>query len=145
MLVSAAVIAPPPPGPMKVAPPAGVVVTAPSARTGLGAASINSSAANASKIPNPESRSKPVASISMAVLVSARRILFGVNLGLADLSNAAMAAACGAEAEVPKNDPNPGTLVATPSAAVTSGFLRTSPPLLLNNSLPGVMGEPSEL
>src|SRR5262249_57880162 len=54
---------------------------------------------------------------------------------LADLSNAAMAAACGAEAEVPKNGANPGTLVATPSAAVTSGFLRTWPPLPLNNRL----------
>jgi hypothetical protein len=94
-LVNATVIAPPSPGSMKLSPspPTGVVVAAPIARTGDGAALTSCSAANASTIPAPESRSTPAASMSRAVLVSARRILFGANLGLADLTNAAMAAA----------------------------------------------------
>lgn len=38
------------------------------------------------------------------LLVNAHRILFCVNFGLANLSDAAMAAACGAAAEAPKSD-----------------------------------------
>ena len=45
------------------------------------------------------------------------------------ISNAAIAAVCGAEADVPKNGLNPGVAVDTPSAPVTSGFGRTVPPV----------------
>ena len=52
-----------------------------------------------------------------------------------------MAAAWGADAEVPKNVRKPGVAVATPSAAATSGLERNSPPLA--ETSPGVTGVPS--
>ena len=73
-------------------------------------------------MPAPESRSIPGASMSRAVLVRIVRIWAGVSEGLYVFINAAMAAAWGAAAEVPKNGLNPSTDVATPSAAVMSGF-----------------------
>ena len=73
-------------------------------------------------IPAPASRSTPGASLSIAVLIRAVRICAGVSPGESCFSNAVIAAACGAAADVPKNEPNPGTEVATPSAAVISGF-----------------------
>src|SRR5947207_11097174 len=62
--------------------------------------------------------------------------------------SAAIAAACGAAAEVPKKCPgtggmNPTPEVIMPSAAVMSGFCLTSPPL--DEKLPGVIGELSAL
>lgn len=41
---------------------------------------------------------------------------------MADRTRAAMAAACGAAADVPKNEVKPGTPVVTPSVAVKSTF-----------------------
>src|SRR5215475_10118164 len=100
-------------------------------------------AAKALRMPAPESRSTPGPSMSIAVLVSAVRICAGVRDGLADLTNPAIAAACGAAAEVPKkglgNPPTPVT--ATPSAAVMSGFCKRSPPVF--RKFPGVIGVPS--
>jgi hypothetical protein len=52
-------------------------------------------------MPAPVSRSTPGASISIAELIKAVRTCAGVKLGKADLSSPAMAAACGAAAEVP--------------------------------------------
>ena len=59
------------------------------------------------------------------------RISAGESAPLADFSSAAIAAACGAAAEVPKNvDGNvPAPVTLTPSAAVMSGFCRSSPPV----------------
>jgi hypothetical protein len=81
--------------------------------------------------------------MSIALPVSAARICAGVKDGLADLSNPAIAAACGAAAEVPKNRlGNPPTPVTeTPSAAVMSGFWRRRPPVAEKS--PGVIGVPS--
>src|SRR6266496_1107956 len=78
-------------------------------------------------IPAPESRSTPAASMSRADEVSAVRIWAGVGVGLNERSRAAMAAACGAAADVPKNGLKPGIAAedVTPSAAVMSGFWRT--------------------
>ena len=70
-------------------------------------------------------------------------ICAGVSPGLADFNNAAIAPACGAAAEVPKNVLNPPMLVETPSAAVMSGLFRTMPPFVPNKKLPGVTGVPS--
>ena len=81
-------------------------------------------------MPAPESRSTPGASMSIALPISAARVCSGVKDGLADLINPAIAAACGAAAEVPKNgfgNP-PAPVMETPSAAVMSGFWRTSLP-----------------
>ena len=77
-LVSGIVSIPPSPGSTKLSPspPTAVVATVPTSRNGAGSASITCSAANASTMPAPESRSTPAASMSRAVLVSARRILF---------------------------------------------------------------------
>src|ERR1700730_4499770 len=91
-------------------------------------------------MPAPESPSLPFVAMSMAVLVSTVFICAGVNAGLAALINAAIAAACGAAADVPKkglgNAPAPET--ETPSAAVTSGFCKTAPPV--DEKSPGVIG-----
>ncbi len=57
-----------------------------------------------------------------------------------DLSRAAMAAACGAAAEVPLKEAKPGTEVVTSSAAAMSGFWRMAPPV--EETLPGVMAAP---
>ena len=78
--------------------------------------------------------------MSIAVLVSAVRTCAGVSEGTPDLSSAAIAAACGAAAEVPKNGLKPGAAVDTPSAAVMTGCWRTTPPE--NVRLPGVSSAP---
>jgi hypothetical protein len=52
-----------------------------------------------------------------------------------------MAAACPAAAEVPQKGFNPGVDTATQSAAATSGFWRTLPPV--KRKFPGVIGVPS--
>src|SRR5436309_873697 len=97
----------------------------------------------ATMIPAPESRSGPAVMMSMALLVRTDRIWVGVRLGLADSSSPAIAAACGAAADVPKKgEPNPPTPVTlTPSAAVISGFCRSTPPVAVR--LFGVYGVPS--
>ena len=100
-------------------------------------------AAGAITIPNPESRSTPGARISSAVEVKASKICAPVAEGLADFNNAAIAAAWGAAADVPKNGLNPGVFVETPSAAVMSGLIRRRPPPVPNSRLPGVIGVPS--
>ncbi len=81
--------------------------------------------------------------MSIAVPVSAERTSAGLMPGLPDRISAAIAAACGADAEVPKNGSKPGTEVLTPSAAVMSGFCRTNPPVEVR--LPGVISVPSGL
>ena len=63
-----------------------------------------------------------------------------VSPGLPDSTSAAIAAACGAAADVPKNGAKSGTLVVTPSAAVMSGLRRSSPPV--DVKLPGVFAVP---
>ena len=64
---------------------------------------------------------------------------------MADLTRAAIPAAWGAAAEVPKKGRKPGVLVKTPSAAVMSGFWRVVPPLVEKRSFPGVISVPSGL
>jgi hypothetical protein len=91
-------------------------------RKARGAAPMASSAAGAMTMPAPLSRSTPAASMSMAEARRPLRSWAGVNVGTADFINAAIAAACGAAAEVPTNGAKPGTDVLTPSAAVRSGF-----------------------
>jgi hypothetical protein len=98
-------------------------------------------AAKAFNMPNPESRSNPAASISIAVFASAFRVWAVVRLELLCSSKTAIAAACGAAADVPKNGLKPGVAVLTPSAAVTSGFCRIAPPL--EEKFPAVIGVPS--
>src|SRR6266853_5124675 len=80
--------------------------------------------------------------LSSAVLIRIWRICVFVKLGLAALTRAAMAATCGAAADVPKNGRNPGVLALTPSAAVTSGFRRVVPPLVPYRRFPGVIAVP---
>ena len=58
-------------------------------------------ASSAMMIPDPELRSTPEVSISMAVFCNALRICAGVKAELADLIKPAIAAACGAAADVP--------------------------------------------
>src|SRR5262249_57962465 len=73
--------------------------------------------------PNPLLLSKPVGPISRAVF---SRLLYSwpvVRVGLFCKSRAATPAAWGAAADVPKKLANPGTVVATPSGATTSGLL----------------------
>src|SRR5262245_22074631 len=69
-------------------------------------------------MPAPESRSTPAASMSMALDVMAIRIWLLVSAGFADLIKAAIAAACGAAADVPKKGVGkpPTPVTATPSA-----------------------------
>lgn len=62
--------------------------------------------------------------------------------GLADFRRAAMAAACGAAADVPQNGLKPGTWLDTQSAAVKSGLLSVVPPLVPKRKFPGVIGVP---
>ncbi len=86
-------------------------------------------------IPDPESRSTPGASISSALerriwatsgAVKRRILAATVDVSAvprpSDRRTAAMAAAWGAAAEVPKKVNNPGVAVDTPSAAAMSGF-----------------------
>src|SRR4030095_1704512 len=89
-------------------------------------------------IPNPVSRSQPAASMSIAVDVRIVLICAGVSAGLNDLMSAAIAPACGADADVPKKGLKPGAAHVTPSAAVMSGFCSSCPPV--DEKLPGVIG-----
>ncbi len=102
-----------------------------------------SPAARASTMPAPESRSSPGASMSSAVPVRTSRTSSLVRPEPAprSSSSAAIAAACGAAAEVPQKVEKPGLAVATQSAAVRSGLARSSPPVAEKS--PGVMGVPS--
>src|SRR4051794_2433843 len=59
--------------------------------------------------------------------------------------SAAMAAACGEAADVPKNGLKPGVRVLTASAAAISGLINTVPPLVANRKLPGVKAAPAAL
>ena len=95
-------------------------------------------------MPAPESRSTPVASISSADPVMAVRSASCVTLAgppAASSTKAAIAAACGAAAEVPWKSEKPGVEVETPSAAVRSGLFSTFPPV--DEKFPGVIGVPS--
>src|SRR5262249_34193425 len=114
-----------------------VKVTFPSCRKALGVAPTACRAWKAITIPAPESRSTPAASISSAEDVSPVRTWAGVSAKLDDNNRPAIAAACGAAAEVPKNGLNPGVATATPSAAAMSGFCRKRPPV--EETLPGVI------
>src|SRR5437867_3199730 len=98
-------------------------------------------------MPAPLLISTPGASISIAVFLRMVFIWSAVKERFADLINPAIAPACGAAAEVPKNGfkPPAGNVVETPSAAVTSGLLRTVPPFVENRKLPGVIAVPSAL
>src|SRR5581483_52955 len=102
-------------------------------------------ALSAITMPAPELRSTPAAWMSTTLLRSAARICIAVADGFFDFIRAAIAAACGAAADVPKNgEPNPPTPVTdTPSAAVMSGLLRTCPPL--DDTLPGVIAAPVDV
>src|SRR5438067_2405276 len=93
-------------------------------------------------MPAPESRSTPGLSMSIALVSSAVRTCAVVNDGLADLIRAAIAAACGAAADVPKNGLGklPTPVIDTPSAAVMSGLASTVPPV--DERFPGVIGTP---
>src|SRR5436190_8210301 len=81
--------------------------------------------------------------MSIAVEVMAADTWAAVMARFLDFTRPAIAAACGAAAEVPKNEVNPGTLVLTPSAAVISGLASTKPPL--EPTLPGVIAVPFPL
>ena len=58
----------------------------------------------------------------MALASKTARYVTHASIGAADFINAAIAPACGAAAEVPENVRKSVTDVATPSAAVRSGF-----------------------
>ena len=104
-------------------------------------ASARVSASIASTMPAPESLSNPDASMSSAELNIIVRMPAEVVATPCSISRAAMAARCGADADVPKKGSKPGVAVDTPSAPVTSGLGRTAPPV--DEKLPGVMGVPS--
>src|SRR5205823_5784457 len=74
----------------------------------------------ASMIPDPELTSMPGSSLSSAVDIRICLIAAGVRLALRESITAAIAAACGAAADVPKTGAKPGVAVVTPSAAVMS-------------------------
>src|SRR5258706_14899516 len=67
--------------------------------------------------------------MSSAAPVIAARNCADVQPGKACFTSAAIAAACGAAADVPKNGLKSGAEVDTPSAAVMSGLLSTTPPV----------------
>src|SRR5262249_11692018 len=98
---------------------------------------------SASTMPTPESRSVPDDSISSARALIASYSVDLVKEDEACSINAAIAAACGAAADVPQNVPKPGVDVATQSAAAMSGFCTTSPPE--EEKFPGVIAVPSGL
>src|SRR5512135_1814795 len=77
-------------------------------------------------------------SIAPGALVKMERVWAMVSVGLAERNNAAIAAACGAAAEVPKKVLKPGAAQLTPSAAVRSGFCASAPPV--DEKFPGVIG-----
>ena len=98
-------------------------------------------AARASTMPAPESRSTPGASMSRAVSARISPRSSGLSDGFFDSIKAATAAACAAEAEVPKKVSNPGVAVDTLSAAARSGFSRSVPPV--EETSPGVIAVPA--
>src|SRR5678815_992968 len=89
-------------------------------------------------IPAPES--EPAA---IAEALSAARIPATVTDGFDCSISAAMAAAWGTAAEVPKNGLKDERPVVTPSAAAKSGLLSSRPPDVLKRTLPGVIAVPS--
>src|SRR6185295_12337440 len=93
-------------------------------------------------MPAPVVRSTPAVSMSIAEPVSLVLICAGVRVGKADFNRPAIAAACGAAAEVPKKvvGKPPTPVTDTPSAAVMSGFWRKVPPV--DEKLPGVIAVP---
>src|ERR1700752_1012474 len=72
--------------------------------------------------PYPLLLSKPVGPISSAVFSRLLYTLPAVRVGLSWKIKAATPAAWGAAADVPKKLEKPGTVVATPSGATTSGL-----------------------
>ena len=99
-------------------------------------------AAGAITMPTPESRSTPGASMSSAEPSSAVVTCALVAVGLADLTSAAMAAAVGADAEVPQKVEKPGVVVEPQSDAARSTFASVVPPPVPNRMLPGVITVP---
>ncbi len=93
-------------------------------------------------IPCPESRSVPADMMSSADSSIATRTWSGDGCVGSDSASAAIAAACGAAAEVPQKGLKPVTAVGTQSAAVTSTFGSTVPPLVAMRKLPGVIDVP---
>jgi hypothetical protein len=92
-------------------------------------------------MPRPLSASVPAASISIVPCSITLRSCAAEIVGTAPFTSAAIAPACGAAAEVPKNGLRPepgGSVVETPSAAARSGLLRTSPPPLANVTPPWI-------
>jgi hypothetical protein len=81
--------------------------------------------------------------MSIAEEKSAAFTSAAVTLPPVDLTSAAIAAAWGAAADVPKKGLKPGAAQLTPSAAVTSGFWKTCPPV--EEKLPGVIAVPLAL
>jgi len=78
-----------------------------------------------------------------AVILMACRTAAVLGRGLHDNNRAAIAAACGAAADVPKNGLRcdvRGSVVETPFAPVRSGFITRRPPV--DEKFPGVMGVP---
>ena len=101
-------------------------------------------AGGAMAMPAPESRSAPVASMSSAMLAIAVRSCAWVTLPgppAPSSTSAAIAAACGAAADVPQNLENPGVAVVTQEAAARSGLLRSLPPV--DVKFPAVIAVPS--
>src|SRR5262245_21916975 len=80
----------------------------------------------------------------MSSVVDVIRFLMaaGVSDWFLALINAAMPAACGDAADVPKNGLKPGVRVVTPSAAAISGLISSCPPLVPKRKLPGVIAVP---
>src|ERR1700687_6104520 len=99
--------------------------------------------AGAMTMPTPESRSIPTASMSSAEFSNAVLTCALVAVSLADLIKPAMAAAWGAAAEVPQNGSKPVTKECVQSAAVRSTLASVVPPLVPNNTLPGVIAAPA--
>ena len=89
------------PGSITALPIVGVAITVPSVRYGCGTTPRDARAAFASAVPKPVVMSYPGVSISVAVDVSAFLICAGVADGATCFRSAAIAAACGAAADVP--------------------------------------------
>ncbi len=126
---------------VSLSPLTSVVTGAPACSRAAAGAPTASSAARAMTMPAPVSRSTPGASMSIAEAIRPARSSASVTVGTALFISAAIAAACGAAADVPPNGLNAGRDVVTPSAAVRSGFWRTTPPVFVR--LPGVISLPS--
>ena len=104
----------------------GVTVGSSARTSGCGVAPVYSSTLSARSTPVPVRPSTPAGARSSAVALNASRRSASVELGLPESTSAAMPAACGAAAEVPKNGSKSSTDVVTPSAAVMSGFCRVT-------------------